>query len=75
VDPLVGSIEVMDKDSPNLEPKESLDGRRRGANSPDGRRSTDTDCEEFEGRLEEVKLSNRLHLMIVLKVSSKRKAV
>ena len=52
---VVGSIEDMDKDSPNLELKESLDGRR-GADSP-GHRGTDTACEELEGRLEPTGLS------------------
>ena len=45
----------MDKDSPNFELKESLDGRR-GADSL-GRRGIDTGCEELEGRLEPTGLS------------------
>jgi len=41
----------MDNDSPNLELKESLDGRR-GADSHDGRRGIGKGCEAPEGRLE-----------------------
>ena len=52
---VVGSIEDIDKDSPNFELKESLEGRR-GADSP-GPRGIDMDCEEFEGRLEPTGLS------------------
>jgi hypothetical protein len=47
---VMGSIEDMDKDSPNFELKESIDGRR-GANSL-GRRGTGMACEEFEELLE-----------------------
>ena len=55
---VVGSIEDMDKDSPNFELKESLDGLdgRRGADSP-GHRGVGMGCEEFEGRLELTGLS------------------